>query len=168
MRRPTHNEGPCKKQKLGTSESAYSRSTFVAAPSKWSAPSAESLAWFANRTSQSIGSPLHKRTSRQVDSPFHKRQTTADASPVRPNATPTTTVRWSPTYRQTPANASPSCPDADPTTIVRWSPTYRPEPAKVIFASPVARNETHSPGTERQMSVHGDKSNMSIRADQPW
>ena len=34
MRRPTNADGPGKKQKLGTSESAYSRSTFVAAPSK--------------------------------------------------------------------------------------------------------------------------------------
>jgi hypothetical protein len=147
--RPTHNEGPGKKQNLGTSESVYSWPTFVAAPSKWSAPSAEALAWFVNRTSQSVGSPLHKRTSTQDDSPFHKRQTPADASPVRPNANPTTKVRRSPTYRQTPAVVSPFRPNAAPTTIVQWSPTYRPEPAKVNFASPVARNKTHTSGTER-------------------
>jgi hypothetical protein len=162
MRQPTHNEGTGKKQKIGTSESAYSQSTFVAAPSKWSVPSAETLAWFANRPSQSVGSPLHKHTSRQDDSAFHKRHTPADASPVRPNGNPTTKVQGSPPYRQTPADASPFRPNAAPTTIVRWSPTYRTEPAKVNFASPVARNKTHTPGPERQMPVLGDESNMPM------
>jgi hypothetical protein len=160
MRRPTHNEGTGKKPKLGTSESAYSRSTFVAAPSKWSVPSAETLAWFASRTRLSVGSPLHKRTSRQDDSPFHKRHIPANASTVRPNANPTTKVRSSPTYRQTPADASQFRPNAAPTTIVRWSPTYRPEPARVNLASPDARHDTHTSGPERQMPVLGDKSNI--------
>jgi hypothetical protein len=155
MRRPTSNEGTGKKHKIGTSESAYSRSTFVAAPSKWSVPSVETLAWFANRTSKSVGSPLHERTSRQDDSPFRKRQTPADASPVRPNANPTTKVRGSPNDQHTPAIASSLKPNSNPTTkvrrsptndqhtpaddspfrpyaasttIVRWSPTYRHDP----------------------------------------
>jgi hypothetical protein len=93
MRRPTHHKGAGKKQKLGTSEPAYSRSTFVAAPTKWSVPSAETLAGFANRTSQSVGSPIHKRTSRQDDSPFHKRHTPADASQVQPHADQSMNVR---------------------------------------------------------------------------
>ncbi len=73
MRRPTHTDGTGKKQKLGSSESAYSRSTFVAAPSKWSAPSVEMLAWFSNRNGQPAGSSPRTHTSRQDDSPFHKR-----------------------------------------------------------------------------------------------
>jgi hypothetical protein len=92
MRRPTSLKGRGKKQKLGTSESAYSRSTFVAASFRWSVPSAETLAWFENRTCKSVGSPPHARTSRQDNSPFHKRQTPADTSPVRPNADPPTKV----------------------------------------------------------------------------
>jgi hypothetical protein len=160
MCRPTHTEGTGKKKKLGTSESVYSRSTFVAGPSKWSVPSAKTLEWFANRPSQSVGSPLHKRASRQDDSPFHKRHNRAYASPVRPDANPTTKVRGSPTYRQNPADNSPFRPNAALTTIVRWSPTYRTEPAKVNFASPVAHNETHTPRPERQMPVLGDESNM--------
>ena len=160
MCRPTLTKGTGKKQKLGTSESAFSRSTFVAAPSKWSVPSAETLAWLANRPSQSVGSSLHKRDGRQDDSQFHKRHTPTYASPFRPDANPMTKVRGSPTYRQNPTDDSPFRPNAAPTTIVQWSPTYRTEPAKVNLASPVARNETHTPGPERQMPVLGDESNM--------
>jgi hypothetical protein len=123
-------------------------------------PSAETLAWFANRPSQSVGSPLHKCASRRDDSPFHNRRTPDYASPVRPDASPTTKVRGSTTNRQNPADDSPIRPNAAPTTIVRWSPTYRTEPAKVNFASPVARDETHTPGPERQMPILGDESNM--------
>jgi hypothetical protein len=156
MRQPTHAEGPGKKQKLGTSESAYSRSTFVAPPSKWSAPSVETLAWFSNRTGLPAGSSPRTHTSRQDDSPFHKRRLHADASPVRPTANPTTTVRGSPNDQRTPADASPFRPYAAPTTIVRWLPPYRHDPSK--FASTFARTETHTPGPKRQRPTSGVES----------
>jgi hypothetical protein len=141
MRRPTSNEGTGRKQKLGTSECAYSRSTFVAAPSKWSVPSAETLAWFANRTSKSADSPLHERTSRQDDSPFHKRQTPADALPVRPNANPTTKVLGSPNDQHTPANALLK-PNANPTTKVQRSPNDQHTPADASPFRPYAASTT--------------------------
>mgnify|MGYP000017317019 CR=1 FL=1 len=93
MRRPTNADGPGKKPKLGTSESAYSRSTFVAAPSTWSTPSVETLAWFSNRTGQPAGSSPRPHNSRQDDSPFRNRRLNADDTPARPTANPTTPVR---------------------------------------------------------------------------
>jgi hypothetical protein len=147
MRRPTHNEGTGKKQKLGTSESAYSRSTFVAAPSKWSVTSAETLAWVANRTSHSVGSPIHKRTSRQDNLPFHKRHTPADASPVQPHADQSTKVRWS-TNDQNPADAPPFRPYAATTAIVRWTPTCLDRRSQRTANS---RTRTAHAGTRRRI-----------------
>jgi hypothetical protein len=158
MRRPSHNEGAGKKQKLGTSESAYSRSTFVAAPSKWSVPSAGTLAWFATRKSHSVGSPTHKCPSRQDDSPFNKRHTPADASPVQPHADQSTNVRRSTNDQQNPADAPPFRPYAATTAIVRWSPTYRLELDQANYAPTVSRNEPQTPGPERHMPVPGDES----------
>ena len=159
MRRPTQNERTGKKQKLGTSESAYSRSSFVAAPSKWKVPSIETPAGSSNRTGQAARPSPRTHTSRQDDPPFHKRRSLADDSSVRPHANPTR-VRWSPTYRQPLADAPPFRPIVAPSTIGRRSTPPRHEFAKVTFASPVTRTETHTPGTEQQMPAPGDDSNM--------
>jgi hypothetical protein len=161
MRRPTHAEGPGKKQKLGTSEPAYSRSTFVAAPSKWSAPSIATLAGFSNRSGQPAGSSPHTHTSRQDDSPFHKRRPNADASPVRPTANSTTTVRGSPTDQRSSADASPFRPYVATTPIVRWSPPYRHDPSK--FASTFARTEPHKPGPQTHRPASGVDSHRPTR-----
>ena len=160
MRRPTNADGPGKKQKLGTSESAYSRSTFVAAPSKWSAPSAEALAWLDNRARLVRTSP-HTHTSRQDDSPFRNRRLNADDTPARPTANPTTPVRGSPTDHSNSAYASPFRPYATTTTIARWSPPYRHDPSK--FASTFARTEPHNSGPHTHRPASGAASHPPTR-----